>query len=39
MKTERVHFICTGNSVRSQMAERYLRHIATSRFEERSQTH
>jgi arsenate reductase (thioredoxin) len=33
MKKERVVFICTGNSARSQMAEGYLRHIASDRFE------
>jgi arsenate reductase len=33
MKKERVLFICTGNSARSQIAEGYLRHIASDRFE------
>ena len=33
MNKQRVLFVCTGNSFRSQMAEGLLRHLAVNRFE------
>jgi len=33
MKKQKVIFICTGNSARSQMAEGYLRHVGAEHFD------
>ena len=35
-KKQRVLFVCTHNSARSQMAEGWLRHLAGDRFEAHS---